>query len=48
MSCVNKATTIAGWDEAHKISEFYMCHHDDALIWWESLEDNTEINLKVW
>ena len=35
---VNKAATIADWNEARKIDNFYMILRERAIVWWQQLE----------
>jgi len=42
------AATIAKWDtNEKKCDEFYMLLREDAITWWETLEDYN-VNTKVW
>ena len=42
------AATIAKWDtDEKKCDEFYMLLREDAITWWETLEDYN-VNTKVW
>jgi hypothetical protein len=44
---INKATTIAAWDNTRNIIKFYMCLRDKEIVWWESLQDD-DVNLNNW
>lgn len=36
---LNRAAEIAGWDEARKCDEFYMCLREKAISWYHTLDN---------
>jgi hypothetical protein len=36
---LNRASEIAGWDEARKCDEFYMCLREKAISWYHTLDN---------
>jgi hypothetical protein len=44
---IERADTITTWDNAHKITEFYMILRDKAIVSYESLEDD-DVDLRDW
>jgi hypothetical protein len=49
LDCINRATTVAQWNtNERKITEFYLTLRDRAILWWDTLDDNPNINKGVW
>jgi hypothetical protein len=46
---INRAATIAQWNtDERKITEFYLTLRDRAILWWDTLDDNPNINKGNW
>jgi hypothetical protein len=46
---IAKAASIAGWNTDEKYcTEFYMTLTDQALIWWDSLDNCDNVDKNVW
>jgi hypothetical protein len=46
---INRAATVAQWNtDERKITEFYLTLRDRAILWWDTLDDNPNINKGNW
>jgi hypothetical protein len=46
---INRAATVAQWNiDERKITEFYLTLCDRAILWWDTLDDNPNINKGNW
>jgi hypothetical protein len=46
---INRAATVAQWNtDERKITEFYLTLCDRAVLWWDTLDDNPNINKGNW
>jgi hypothetical protein len=45
---LNRAAEIAGWDEARKCDEFYMCLREKAISWYHTLDNIIGFDRASW
>jgi hypothetical protein len=46
---INRAATVAQWNtDERKITEFYLTLRDRAILWWDTLDDNPDVNKGSW
>ncbi len=49
LDCINRAATVAQWNtDERKITEFYLTLRDQAILWWDTLDNNPNINKGNW